>query len=154
MPRVIDIHSKGDYPANELSNFFPHPFVIDGVECASMEGFLQSLKFISTKTQKAVCALSGKAAKNKGKHKFLWKLTGNIHWNGKKLSRYGEEYQTLLSRAYAALAQNERFIAALTASIGAELCHSIGCRDPKYTILTEQEFIAQLTALRNNLPTV
>lgn len=41
----MDIGSGTGYPSAALSNFAPHSFVIDGVECASMEGFLQSLKF-------------------------------------------------------------------------------------------------------------
>jgi hypothetical protein len=41
----MDIRSGKDYLASALSNFAPHPFVLDGVEIASMEGFLQSLKF-------------------------------------------------------------------------------------------------------------
>jgi predicted NAD-dependent protein-ADP-ribosyltransferase YbiA (DUF1768 family) len=43
----MDIGSGNGYPGASLSNFAPHPFTIDGVECASMEGFLQSLKFES-----------------------------------------------------------------------------------------------------------
>jgi hypothetical protein len=31
-------------PARALSNLAPHGFEIDGIVCASMEGFLQSLK--------------------------------------------------------------------------------------------------------------
>lgn len=38
----MDIRSGKDYPSSALSNFAPHPFEIDGVKCASMEGFLQS----------------------------------------------------------------------------------------------------------------
>lgn len=34
----MDIGSKNGYPASALSNFAPHPFTIDGVECNSMEG--------------------------------------------------------------------------------------------------------------------
>lgn len=51
----MDIGSGSGYPAANLSNFSPHPFVIDGVECNSMEGFLQSLKFQSVDMQKYVC---------------------------------------------------------------------------------------------------
>jgi len=40
----MDIKSGVGYPASSLSNFSPHPFVLDGVQIASMEGFLQSLK--------------------------------------------------------------------------------------------------------------
>ena len=43
----MDISSGNGYPAGSLSNFAPHGFIIDGVECASMEGFLQSLKLDS-----------------------------------------------------------------------------------------------------------
>ena len=38
----MDIGSGSGYPSSTLSNFAPHAFTIDGVECASMEGFLQS----------------------------------------------------------------------------------------------------------------
>lgn len=41
----MDISSGSSYPASSLSNFAPHPFIIDDIECSSMEGFLQSLKF-------------------------------------------------------------------------------------------------------------
>jgi hypothetical protein len=36
----MDIGSRGEYPAGALSNFSAHGFVVDGVRCASMEGFL------------------------------------------------------------------------------------------------------------------
>ena len=41
----MEISSGAGYPASSLSNFAPHEFIIDGIKCASMEGFLQSLKF-------------------------------------------------------------------------------------------------------------
>lgn len=65
----MDISSGAGYPASSLSNFAPHEFEIDGVKCASMEGFLQSLKFQNPEMQKYVCSLVGKAAKFKGKSK-------------------------------------------------------------------------------------
>ena len=37
----MDIGSGNGYPSGALSNFSPHPFVFDGVECNSMEGLLQ-----------------------------------------------------------------------------------------------------------------
>ena len=36
----MDIGSGSSYPSCALSNFAPHKFIYDGVECASMEGFL------------------------------------------------------------------------------------------------------------------
>ena len=65
----MDICSGTGYPSSALSNFAPHQFIIDGVECNSMEEFLQSLKFKDVDMQKAVCLLVGKAAKFKGKKK-------------------------------------------------------------------------------------
>ena len=38
--KTLDIYSSGLYPANVLSNLAPKNFCFDGVECASMEGFL------------------------------------------------------------------------------------------------------------------
>lgn len=41
---TLDIHSKGLYPSNVLSNLCDNGFCFDGIVCGSMEGFLQSLK--------------------------------------------------------------------------------------------------------------
>lgn len=65
----MDIGSGAPWPSCALSNFAPHEFVIDGIRCSSMEGFLQSLKFKSPEMQEHVCTLVGKAAKFKGKKK-------------------------------------------------------------------------------------
>ena len=54
------------YPGRNLSNFFPHPFTFRGIEVASMEGFLQGLKFKSPDMQCEVFKLVGIAAKKKG----------------------------------------------------------------------------------------
>ena len=85
---TIDIISKGEYPANVLSNFHPRPFVLDGVECASAEGFLQSLKTRDTVRQREVCGLCGKQAKNYFRHSWegvRWKLTGVLYWQGRRI---------------------------------------------------------------------
>jgi hypothetical protein len=53
------------YPGRNLSNFFPHPFTFRGIEVASMEGFLQGMKFKSPEMQCEVFKLVGYAAKKK-----------------------------------------------------------------------------------------
>jgi hypothetical protein len=64
---IMDIRSGGGYPCSALSNFAPHRFVLDGVECASMEGLLQSLKLDKAQVEVCeVCKLIGKAAKHRG----------------------------------------------------------------------------------------
>ena len=144
---VIEIYSKGDYPANVLSNFAPNAFVIDGVECASMEGFLQSLKFRSVKRQLYVCSLVGKSAKKLGAKKLLWRLTGKVHWQGQCYKRDSVEFDGLIKRAYSSLYQNETFRNALESTLGKELRHSMGKHKKRATILTEEGFIFNLNAL-------
>lgn len=143
----MDIGSGAGYPSASLSNFAPHPFVIDGVECASMEGFLQSLKFESVEMQTYVCTLVGKAAKFKGKKK-KWFQTQTLYWRGVAIKRDSDEYQQLLDRAYDALNENEGFRKALEATGNATLTHSIGKNNIRETVLTTREFCSRLTRLR------
>lgn len=144
----MDIGSKNGYPSSSLSNFAPHPFVIDGVECNSMEGFLQSLKFESIDMQKYVCTLVGKAAKFKGKKKNWWK-TQTLYWQGEAIDRHSEAYQDLLNKAYNALYQNQGFKKALESTKNCKLTHSIGGKDSSHTILTQSEFCSRLMKLRD-----
>lgn len=144
--KTMDIKSGKKYPACALSNFAPHPFVVNGVECSSMEGFLQSLKFKNPEMQKEVCKLVGFAAKSKGRNK---KWDGTLWWQGKEVDRFDDEYQDLLDKAYEALAKNSSFRKALLASRSSVLTHSIGKRKSKDTILTKSEFCGRLTRLRS-----
>jgi len=121
----MDIGSGKEYPSNALSNFAPHPFVFDGVECNSMEGWLQSTKFSNPDIQVEVCKLVGKAAKFKGKPK-KWFLTQKLYWQGVEYDRNSQEYQDLLDRAYDALSQIYLFQKALLATRNATLTHEIG----------------------------
>ena len=102
----MDIKGGASWPASSLSNFAPHPFEIDGVQCASMEGFLQSLKFKNPDMQKEVCKLVGKAAKMKGKGKN-WQRYQKLYWLGQTIDRHSKEYQSLLDCAYEELSKNE-----------------------------------------------
>ena len=146
----MDIGSGSGWPAAALSNFAPHPFVIDGVACASMEGFLQSLKFKEPEMQKEVCKLVGKAAKFKGKKKKWWREQ-TLHWQGQKLKRDSQEYQDLLDKAFLALSKNTSFQKALLATGDATLTHSIGKNKQTETVLTKQEFCSRLMKIRKEL---
>ncbi len=151
--KVIDIYSKGEYPSNVLSNFYKNSFVVDGINCASMEGFLQSLKVKSPDRQKRICLLSGIEAKNAPcwYEIIRWKLTGTLYWKGKPISRSSDKYQRLLDKAYFSLSENEDFRTALKDSIGYKLCHYIGKHNSKKTVLTEYEFISRLYRLRRQV---
>ena len=145
----MDIRSGAKYPAGALSNFSPHPFILDAVEIASIEGFLQSTKFKSPEMQVEVCKLVGKAAKMRGKDK-KWFRTQTLYWRGEEIKRDSDEYQDLLDKVYnACYEQNAGFRKALAASIGGTLTHSMGKRNENETVLTTQEFCSRLMILRD-----
>lgn len=146
----IDIHSKGAYPADALSNFAPHRFELDGVQIACMEAFLQSLKAPTAGEQEAVCQMDAKAAKAYGET-HPWQDTGVLQWRGRFFSRYGREYRTLLCRAYDALLENENFRQALRSSGHRPLKHSIGKLRRKDTCLTTLEFVGLLYRARRKV---
>jgi len=146
----LNIGSGKNYPANALSNFAPHPFVIDGVQCNSFEGFLQSLKFSSPDMQIEVCKLVGRSAKFKGKKK-KWYQKQKLYWQGVEMDRKSEAYQFLLDRAFDALAENTKFQKALLASNKSILTHTIGKTKESETVLTRKEFISRLYKIRERL---
>lgn len=143
----MDIGSGNGYPEAALSNFAPHHFMIDDIECNSMEGFLQSLKFKNPDMQKEVCKLVGKAAKFKGKKKKWWR-TQTLFWQGTEYKRDTVEYQVLIDKAFLCLAKNKGFQKALLATGDAVLTHSMGKNDIHKTVLTSTEFCRRLTLLR------
>lgn len=144
----MDIGSGTGYPAGALSNFAPHPFVFDGVQCNSMEGFLQGLKFSNPDMQAYVCTLVGKAAKFKGKKKKWWR-DQTLYWKGVPIARESEAYEVLIENAYNAMFLNDGFRRALAATGNATLTHSMGKNKPSETVLTEREFCRNLMRLRD-----
>lgn len=146
----MDIGSGSMYPSCALSNFAPHAFEIDGVQCASMEGFLQSLKFSSVEMQEHVCTLVGKKAKFKGKKKNWWR-TQTLYWKGVPMLRQSIAYTSLIQRAYDAMALNEGFKRAILATRNSTLTHSMGKNKKNETVLTEQEFCSNLYRVREML---
>jgi predicted NAD-dependent protein-ADP-ribosyltransferase YbiA (DUF1768 family) len=149
----MDIKSGKTYPSKALSNFAPHPFVFDGIECNSMEGFLQSLKFENPEMQKHICTLVGFKAKKAGSKKN-WQRTQTLYWRGMPYKRDSREYQELLDMAYDALfRQNKKAKNALLATGNANLTHSIGRNRKSETVLTQQEFCSRLMKIRKQLQT-
>lgn len=146
----MDIGSGTGYPTANLSNFHPHAFIFDGVECASMEGLLQSFKFKNPEMQREVCKLVGKQAKFKGKKK-KWFKTQTLFWQGQEFQRESAEYQELLDRAFEALSKNTSFQKALLATGDSPLTHNIGKIKENETVLTRQEFCSRLMKIRERL---
>jgi hypothetical protein len=145
---MIDIGSKQSAISILLSNFSEFHFYVDGVFCASMEGFLQSLKFEDKLKQIEICKLIGVKAKFKGKKK-KWFNTQILYWQGKSIDRHSLEYQHLIDKAFSALFENIKYKEALLSTKGSILTHSIGKEDPNLTILTTSEFCLRLMILRD-----
>lgn len=151
MSNSLDIKAKAPFPAGWLSNFAAYPFVMDGVACASMEGFLQSLKAEDREEQRRIRGHVGAEAQDAGRRRD-WTASGLLWWQGVAIDRLSGEYQALLDRAYEALfEQSPKLRRALAATGAAELVHRAGKSDPCETILTEAEFCARLMALRQRL---
>lgn len=152
MPSV-NIHSRSLNPnARQLSNLTAHAFVFEGVKCASMEGWLQSLKYPDPLEQVHICGLSGVAAKqyaSRRRSRHAWQKRGLLCWQGKVFLRESQEYAWLLESAYQALHdQVEGFRTALQGTAGQTLQHSFGSTDQYKTVLTKAEFCKLLTSLR------
>lgn len=149
----IKIASRALPPGSVLSNFAPHPFVLDDVEIAGMEGLLQSLKTPDEKLQRELCSLVGKEAKRRGTElDKTWQETQTLWWKGQAMGRPSADYHAFLHRAYNALFdQCKDFRMALEQTGSRTLSHALGNIDPKRTVLTEGEFIEVLEFLRGKL---
>jgi hypothetical protein len=150
---TMDIRSDAPGPAGVLSNFTPNRFCFRGEWSESMEGFLQSLKFEDETQAREVRGLIGRAAKERGASRDeIWQKQGALWFQGKKINRFGQEYQTLLDEAFRALfAQSEKGRAALLASDHHMLTHLLGGRSELHSVLTSIEFCRRLDSIRREL---
>jgi predicted NAD-dependent protein-ADP-ribosyltransferase YbiA (DUF1768 family) len=143
---VVDI---GEKPWEFLSNFMAYFFVFRGFEISCMEGLIQALKFPLLDKQCRVMTLVGIKAKRKGQKK-KWYLDHILYWQGQPIDRFSKEYIDLIEEAFVCMfEQNDKFRQALLATGTKKLIHSHGKSDPRYTVLTEDEFVSILTRLRD-----
>lgn len=148
----MDIHSKGKWPARQLSNFALSPFEIDGIQCASMEGFIQSLKKKNREIQKHGCSLVGIKAKKWGSGTKWWKKPENqqLFWLGTPLKAHSKPHLELVYRAlYAKFTQHDGSMRALIETGDATLTHNIGSNSN--TSLKANDFCRMVMKVRNEL---
>ena len=150
---VVDIHSEYPYPADALSNYYPNNFYFDRVNCGSAEGLLQSLKYQNVTQQAEVARLVGSAAKQAGAtQNEEWMKSQLLWWRGEPMERLSERYQRFLQSIYVSLfEQSAPFRSALAATRSRVITHRVGLRDASQTVLTEREFVRNLTRLRSKL---
>ena len=146
---TLDIRSNGLYPSNVLSNMYSNGFLFDGMECGSMEGFLQSLKRKELDKQRQICSMKGGNARKMSV--TSWQTDQIVWWKGQAIDRQSEAYQKLIRRAYQAMfEQSERFRTALMKTRGITLVHTNGEPSSFKTILTPAEFCGILMDLRDS----
>jgi hypothetical protein len=147
---VVDVHSEAPYPGDALSNFYASRFQYDGMECGSVEGLLQALKYPDVAQQVEIARLAGSAAKHAGAaQNEEWINSQLLWWRGEPMERHSERYQTFLQSIYECLfAQAASFRSALAATRGRVITHRMGKRDASQTVLTEREFVRNLVRLQ------
>lgn len=152
MEKVFECTFRDPGHGSLLSNLQPYEFNLDGYILASMEGFIQSLKFKDPSEAARIRSLYGiKAWKDGQEGTNEWQRTQTVWWNGKPYNRQSNGYQDLITRAYDALAINPHFRSNLAKTEDGELRHSIGKNDTQWTLLTKSEFMYQLYRLRSSI---
>ena len=160
--KVLDIYSKNPYPSGTMSNFKRCSYELDGIECASIEGVLQSLKVLippkaqdpqlwadRMELQRKVCGYANNKAKRMGNFLNLFNQHLKMNWQGNIMDRMSKEYQNFLKRVFEAryLADKD-FRNAIQDTKDFVLTHKIGKHNKAETCLTEEEFIGMLSHLR------
>ena len=151
----MDIGKNSTGVASRLSNFTARNFVVtigtESLACASMEGFLQALKYENPDAQRITAMMVGYAAKKKGRSRNrYWQSKQTLWWNAEPILRNSKAYSNLITAAYDAMyMQSESLRNDLKTCKGVNFTHSIGNNDERQTVLTEREFCAQLRRLRD-----
>lgn len=153
----INIVSTAEGAVALLSNFAHTPFTLDGVPCASVEGFIQGLKCESPEKQLRICARHGYEAKRAGTRKRNQKVRRlqTVWWRGEPIEFRSEAYYQLVLRAIRQkFASNEAASAALSGTGSAQLVHETGKPEKPGTSLPAQRFVEMLTEIRLELQEV
>ncbi len=150
MTSILDLGSRNGGLGKALSNFAAYGFVMDGVQCGGIEGWLQSLKFEGLEEQEMVAVLVGYKAYKIGQiGNKDWRAAQTLWWRGVAYPRLSRQYHTLVERAYdACYEQNPAFGQALFDTGFDMMTHVIGNHDPTMTTLTEWEYIYNMYRLR------
>ena len=146
---IVDIRSGTSSVAGRLSNLSHRRFTLDGVECGSIEGALQSFKFKGEDMQANICKLGGMKAKRAGSSKN-WRQKQLLYWKGEEIPRDSKECKILLDKLYqSAFDQCDKYRKDMLSCVGVTFTHSLGKRKIQDTVITTREFTSRLTKLRD-----
>jgi predicted NAD-dependent protein-ADP-ribosyltransferase YbiA (DUF1768 family) len=119
----LNITSRSPMPLKLISNFAHTPFVLDGLDYASIEGFWQGLKFTDEADRRRLAALHGSAAKDAG---FYAPPTEAILFGGERIRVGTWDHWQLMKRACTAkFSQHEPARDALRSTGKRPLVHQV-----------------------------
>lgn len=138
-----------DWRGQALSNFSLSPFVLDGLLFASIEGFIQGIKFAEEDPRRLQAfQLSGWEAKRLGGEADR----SGVYWDGARLVYGSTAHHQLIETAIRArIQQSEGLQAALLSTQGAVLVHETGQEESPTTSLPATVFCRILTDIREAL---
>ncbi len=138
-----------DWRGVALSNFVLSPFILEGRLFASVEGFIQGIKFPEQDPRRErAFTLSAWDAKKLGGEAGL----EGVYWRGECLP-YGSErhHQLIASAIRARILQSEGLRQALISTQGLVLVHETGAPDSPKTSLPTPVFCRIINELRDEL---
>jgi predicted NAD-dependent protein-ADP-ribosyltransferase YbiA (DUF1768 family) len=148
---TINVSSTStDWRGQALSNFGLSPFVLDGTLFASVEGFIQGIKFPEGDPRRAAAFVSsGWDAKRRGDTADR----SGAYWGGERIPYGSPEHHRLIERAMRArIAQSRGLQEALRSTAGATLIHRVGTgAESPTTSLPVSVFCRILTEIRAEL---
>ena len=146
-----------------ISNFAETPFTLGNESFASVEAFIQAIKYPEDHPERErVKTLSGSEAKKAGSGPVMSTIVkalsagekAHVYWNGSRVAFQSDEHHHLIANAMAAKFEQDSGAAAqLLATKDRPLIHKPGRRntDSPYTSLPNEKFCQILTSIRTRL---
>lgn len=153
LSNVEEVNVSSDSPdkaAADMSNFSAHSFVIDGDTMASVEGFVQGIKFPEgdARREEAFAAV-GKKAKMIGKE-ALEIGCGYVWWKERQIVYGSVKHHALIKRAIVAkFEQNPDALKSLLSTKKKTIKHDLGHPESENTSLPKDVFVRILTEIRD-----
>lgn len=144
----IDLNSN-DWRGSRLSNLSHSPFILDGMEYSSVEGFIRHLVFSEGDFRRDLCTeLDGTDTVAMGYQALEAGLT-DCHYGGRTFAAGSEEWERLVERAIRAkFEQHESSRRALRRTAGMELRHE---GNPEMRGLDAELFLEILSGIREDM---
>ncbi|KOF55019.1 MULTISPECIES: hypothetical protein [unclassified Achromobacter] len=141
--------TSDDWRGLALSNFGLSPFIFNGMLFASVEGFIQGIKFPENDPRRLQAFnLSGWEAKHLGEQADR----GGAYWNGQCLPYGSMQHHRLIEAAIRArIRQSAGLQRALLSTSGLVLIHDTGRKEAATTSLPAGVFCRILTGIRDEL---